>query len=146
MDAETVANKARKAISRFCIDECRSFCCRKGYLVMTGKEADSVLQGRRTELQEKQIVTVCTSGKYSMNMGAIETGCPSLNEYTCMIHKKKSRPDTCRQFPIFIEGNTVKLSSRCLAVKTGMLYPYVYKLRTMGYKIEEGNTYSDSNI
>ena len=38
MNAEKIANKARKSISKYCIDECHAYCCRKGYLVATPKE------------------------------------------------------------------------------------------------------------
>ncbi|MBW2968276.1 YkgJ family cysteine cluster protein [Candidatus Woesearchaeota archaeon] len=146
MDAETTANKARRAISGFCLEECRCYCCRKGNLVMTLDEAMLVTQGKAAELVKQGKITITATGKYCMDMGKIEGGCPSLKDYRCTVHNKKKRPKTCREFPIFVDAPYVKISSRCPAVTSGMLYPYIYKLRMMGYKVIEGSNYADSHL
>ncbi|MBN1544906.1 YkgJ family cysteine cluster protein [Candidatus Woesearchaeota archaeon] len=146
MDAEKIADKARKSIGRYCAEECKAYCCRKGYLVMTADEAELVTQGRLAELMENGVIVITPTGRYSMNMGLLENGCPSLKDYKCTIHMKRGRPDTCKKFPLFIEGSSIKVSQRCPAAKEGLLYPYIAKLVRMGYRLEEGNSYSDSEI
>lgn len=136
MDAERVADKARRAISDFCINDCRAYCCRKGYLTFGKDSVKAVTQGRIVALKE-------INGKYSMHLGS---GCPSLKDFKCLIHKNPKRPLACRQFPIFLEGKTVRLSPRCLAVKNNLLYPYVAKLVKMGYKIGENNPYAEMEL
>ena len=70
--------------------------------------------------------------------------CPSLNpDFTCSIHKNKGRSNTCHKFPIFIEGNKVKISPRCLAYREGLLYPYIAKLLSMGLVLVKSAQYSD---
>ncbi len=145
MDAESIAKIARKAISQFCIEECKAFCCRKGYLIMTHNEAELVTQGRLEELKQCGMITITSTGKYAMNMGVLG-GCPSLVDYKCTIHKRRLRPDTCRKFPIFIEGNNIKISSRCFAAKAGLLYPFIARMKAAGYRIIQGDSYADSSI
>ncbi|MBW2964232.1 YkgJ family cysteine cluster protein [Candidatus Woesearchaeota archaeon] len=146
MDAETIAQKARKAISSFCMEECKSFCCRKGYLPLRESEVDTVTQGKRKELMEQGILTLRADGKYSLYMGGTDMPCPSFQNDRCVIHTSRKRPLTCRQFPIFVDGNTVRISARCLAAKAGLLYPYVARMKLLGYKIVEGDPLADSNL
>lgn len=146
MDAEKIAQKSRKAISSFCMEECVSFCCRKGYLPLKESEVDTVTQGRRKELQEQGLLTLRPDGKYSLYMGNNDAPCPSFQNGKCAIHTSKNRSLICRQFPIFVDGNTVKISSRCLAAKAGLLYPYIARMRLLGYRIVEGDPLADSNL
>jgi len=134
--AEEIAEEARDAISPFCVEECKAYCCRKGYLVMTPEEATLVSGGRVKELTQKKVLKLLPYGKYSLFLGNPE-GCPSLDGSKCKIHKDPLRPNTCKSFPIFIEGNKVKLSQRCLAVKQEKLYPYIAEMVKAGYKIIE---------
>jgi Fe-S-cluster containining protein len=131
MNAEKIAEKARKSLSKFCIEECKSYCCRKGYLVLNNDEVDIVTQGRKIELEEKKILRKINEEKYSL---FIEP-CPSFKDDKCLIHGNKKRPKNCKDYPLFIEGTNVKLSPRCPAVKMGLLYPYTMQLVRLGYKI-----------
>jgi Fe-S-cluster containining protein len=148
MDAEAIADKARKSIGRFCIEECRSFCCRKCYLVLEEDEVDVVTQGRKAELEAKGLLKRLASGKHSLNMGTSDMACPSLDTGTfrCRIHRHPKRPKTCSNFPLFIEGKNIMLSPRCLAVRLGMLYPFIARLKMMGYTIIKPEEYSDIEL
>lgn len=134
MDIERLAQKARKSISRYCIEECKAYCCRKGYLILDSVQLKLVMQNRQDEL--KDLVKEIKKGSFSMYMGNSKQPCPSLNEkYECIIHKKKNRPQACKEFPLFIKGKKIILSPRCLAVKEGKFYPYIIKFKELGYKI-----------
>jgi len=132
MTAESIANKARKSISNYCYKECKAYCCRKGYLVLTKKQLDLITKSKKAKDQVIQIVF----DSYSLNLSP---SCPSLKDFKCTIHKNIDRPTTCKEFPVFIERNTVKLSGRCPAVKQGKFYPYVHEWIKLGYNIIEGN-------
>ena len=56
MKAEEIAEKARRSISRFCAEECKAYCCRKSYLVLTVEEMGLVTQGMRDELEDRKIL------------------------------------------------------------------------------------------
>ncbi len=146
MDGETIAKKARRSISRYCYEDCKSYCCRKGYLPVKEEEVDLVTQGRKEELLQKGILKKIGDGKYSLYLGNYDTPCPSLFDYKCLIHKKKNRPDVCAQFPLFIEGKMIKLSPRCPAVKEGLFYPYVSQLLRLGYKVIKADAYADMEL
>ena len=148
MNPENILKRARNAIGKFCMEECKAYCCRKGYLVLTLEEADIVSQKRTNELIEKGIIRKFDNGKYSLDLGNTEMSCPSLNsnDFTCKIHKKRKRPDACKLFPIFIQGNEIKISPRCLAVKQNLFYPFIARLKKLGYRISETNPYSDYEV
>lgn len=145
MEVEKLLDEARDSIGQFCSEECRAFCCRKGYLVIKEDEIELVTQGRKKELEHKGIIKKIDSS-YSLNLGSVEGGCPSLKDFKCMIHKEKKRPEACKKFPIFFENSTVLLSGRCLAVKQGRLYPYISALIRAGIKVREGNSLADTNF
>ena len=142
MNAEKIAEQARRSISRFCVEDCMAYCCRKGYLVMSSKESDIVTAGM-TKYFDKQILKQLANGKWSLFLGNPDLPCPSLKEGMCVIHKNPERPLACRQFPLFLEGNTIKLSPRCLAVKQGVFYPYIKKLMVLGYKLAKNSEFSE---
>lgn len=138
-EALRIANKARNSLGKYCIEECKAFCCRNGYLVFGEESVKIISQDKIKELEKKGILKKLKNGKYSLFLGNFEVPCPSLNikDYTCKIHKNKNRPNACQDFPLFIEGKTIKLSPRCPAIKENKLYPYLKKLIMKGYKIEE---------
>ncbi len=146
MDAGQIANKARRSISPFCYDECHAYCCRKGYLVMSKAQANKVTHGKREEFEKRGVLKKMGDDSYSLYMGGSDQSCPSLDGFKCTIHKSRLRPEACAQFPIFIEGKTVKLSNRCPAVKMGMFYPYIERWMALGYKIIEGDILCDSDF
>jgi len=147
MKAEIIAEKARKSISKFCTGECKAYCCRKGYLVLSSEEADLVTQSRTKEFEEKGILNKIRDGKYSLDLGNSEYTCPSLKkDFKCRIHKNPKRPLACKNFPLFLDEKTVKLSPRCLAVKCRKIYPYIVQLLRLGYKLAETNPYSDFEV
>ena len=143
MDAEYIANKARKAISSYCYEECRSYCCRKGYLTLTEKQADLILEDKKEEYEKEGALKKMENGLYSLNMGKADKPCPRLIDYKCSIHKNRNRPKACRKFPIFIEGDIVKLSHRCYAVREGKLYPFIRQWKSMGLKVIESDSFYD---
>lgn len=144
--AEMIARKARKSISRYCYEECNAYCCRKGFLVLNGREINKVTQGRRNELIKLGILKMLPKGSYSLYMGRYDTPCPSLKENKCTIHKSKNRPETCGKFPLYLEGKEIRLAMRCPAVKEGKLYPYVVALIRMGYHLRKECWISDTEL
>ncbi|MBS3122682.1 YkgJ family cysteine cluster protein [Candidatus Woesearchaeota archaeon] len=141
--ANLIANKARKSISKFCYEECKSYCCRKGYLVLTEKEIKLVTHGRQKELEKTPILKKLDNGKYSLFFGGKDEPCPALKNFKCTIHKSKNRSSTCKNFPLFVEGKYIRLSPRCLAVKQDKLYPFVRQLIKLGYKQQEAESNAD---
>lgn len=146
--AEKIAEKARESISRYCIEECKAYCCRKGYLPLNEDEVDLVTQGKRKELEDKGLLRKTVKERHSLNMGVYSTPCPSLdmNKFTCTIHTNPKRPKCCRDFPLFLENNLVKLSPRCPAVKENLFYPYVKQLLMLGYKLAENSQFADLEL
>ena len=132
MKAEEIAEKARRSISRFCIEECKAYCCRKSYLVLTVEEMDLVTQGIENKLEDRKILKKMNKERYFLNL---RDGCPSLKNNLCVIHNNSKRPLVCKQFPIFIKNKNIQLSPSCLAVKRDLFYPYVHEFLKLGYKI-----------
>ena len=133
MKAEEIAEKARRSISNFCSEECKAYCRRKSYLVLTGEEVDLVAPGVRTRLEDKKIVMKMEEN-YFLNL---RNGCPCLKDNLCIIHNNSKRPAVCKQFPIFIKDKNIRFSPVCLAVKMDLFYPYVHEFLKLGYNIAQ---------
>jgi Fe-S-cluster containining protein len=139
--AEKLAAKARNSISNYCITECKAYCCRKGYLVLTSKQADLIMDSKNTKDRKCLKKTGKKSNsKIALNLGYNNQDCPSLKNYKCIIHNNKCRPTACKEFPIFIWGKKrIRLSNRCPAVREDLFYPYIAKFKLMGYSIANSN-------
>lgn len=149
MDAQQIAKQARKSISKYCIEECKAYCCRKGYLILTEKECELVALGRKADLITKNLLKHLPASKYSLNIGSKDAPCPCLKDFMCTIHKRKYRPTVCKDFPLFLENNEIRLSTRCPAVTAGLFYPYVHRLIKLGYTIHKehvASTYDVQNM
>ena len=146
MDIERFLKKARNSISKFCYKECNSYCCRKGYLVINENQVNLVTQKRKKELELSKVLTKMKGEEYSLYLGDYLHPCPSLKDLKCSIHRKNNRPLVCKEFPIGIKGNVIFLSTRCLAVKTGLFYPYIERLRALGYRTIESDQFYDSDF
>jgi Fe-S-cluster containining protein len=135
-DIQKIADEARNSISKYCIEECRAFCCRNGYLLINPKSIDTVTHNNTKELIEKGLLKKLKNGYYSLFLGNFDIPCKSLDlkDFTCNIHKNKLRPKACRDFPLIIEENTIKLSPRCPAVRENRLYPYIKLLIKKGLR------------
>lgn len=131
---ERLASKARNSISEYCFNECHAYCCRKGYLLLTPKEADLLSDHQKKEMVVQKILTVIRGGKYVLDLGL--HGCPQLRAYKCCVHKNSGRSLACKEFPLFISGHNIRLSRRCPAVRENILYPYLAKFKLLGYNIE----------
>src|SRR3989344_1736458 len=144
MDKEDIiANKARKSISNFCMEECKSYCCRKNYLVMNKKQLNVVVGNKKEEYKDQ--IKEIEKDKFSLFLGKSDKPCPSLNkDFKCNIYNNKLRPKACSNFPLFLDKKTktALLSPRCLAVRVNLLFPYVKKLQGLGYKILEAGEIS----
>jgi Fe-S-cluster containining protein len=142
MNAEKIMEEARNSISTFCDEDCKAYCCRKGYLVLKPDQADLVTQGRKAELLKNKMLKEL-KGNFSLNLSL---DCPSLKDNKCTIHTHPNRPQACKDFPLFVERNWLKLSPRCLAVKMNKLYPYIHELLHNGYRLANSNHFSDSDF
>lgn len=143
--AERIAKEARKSIWTFCVEECRAYCCRKGYLVLQEDEVDIVMNGKMAEYEGS--LKKLGNGKYSLNMGKLNMPCPCLGaDFGCRIHDKRKRPLACKEFPLFIKGNHIILSSRCLAVQQDKFFPYIKKLMKEGYDMYIADEHENSEF
>lgn len=146
MTPEQIAVKARRSLWDYCMNECSAYCCRKGYLVITPAEAKLITKNKIKDFEEKGLLKKLKTGKYSLFMGKQETPCPALNtkDFTCTIHTKKGRPQVCKDYPVFVSGNKVKLSSRCPGIKR--LYPFIAMWKKKNCVIVESFPVEDFDI
>ncbi len=123
---------ARMSLGTYCFTECKSFCCRKGSLKVIKKEANLLTSEKLQENIKNKSLFPLKGGKYLVNLNK---GCPALKDFKCTLHNNPERPQICQDFPIFLEGKKVNVSSKCYAVIEGLLYPYINKMKLQGYEI-----------
>lgn len=134
-EAEKIANKARRALSHYCTEECSAYCCRKGYLLINESEMELLVGENKDILMTEGSLRKMVDGMYSLNFSNSLGGCPQLKNSKCLIHNNPKRPRACIEFPIFITGKTVRVSGRCFGVRAGLIDPYITQLKKMGYDI-----------
>ena len=136
-DAERIADEARSSISDFCINECGAYCCRKGYIMVREHQLNQMATKEKQEILEKEgkIKEFPFAGKIQVDFTNSLGGCPALKDNMCTIHKNPERPKVCHQFPIFIEGNKVRISQKCPAHQNNKFYPYIRKFMDLGFEI-----------
>jgi Fe-S-cluster containining protein len=144
--AERVANKARKSLSSLCFEECKAYCCRKGFLIISEKQINILLGDKMKDFEAKGNIKMLDNGNYSLNLDNHLGSCPCLVEFKCKIHKNPDRPQACKDFPVFINGDTVRLSPRCPGVKIGKLYPYEHMFLKLGFTLGKSHAYSDMEL
>ncbi|MFO8015848.1 MAG: hypothetical protein R6U32_01980 [Candidatus Woesearchaeota archaeon] len=150
MQAEinAIAEKARKSIGEFCSSECRAYCCRKGYLVMNTVQAGLLTSGRISDFISEKRMKRISDDKYSLFLGDYEKPCPCLKDFRCMVHSNPLRPEACRDFPVFVdaESMTVRLSHRCLAVKEGRMYAFEKQWLALGCRVVYSDPFYDIEL
>lgn len=130
----------RKSLSEYCIKECKSYCCRKGYLIVSEEELNLIVgdEKKKQKLLKEKNIREMLGGKYSINFESC-LGCPglSLKSFKCKIYKNEKRSKTCKEFPIFISGNKIKISGRCPAKRDNKFFKFEKQAKKLGYGIVE---------
>jgi Fe-S-cluster containining protein len=132
ISAENLAEKARESISGYCSRECKSYCCRKGYLLLTENERDLVIAEKTEKLLRENILTLTKDKRYLLNLSP--DGCPRLKDFKCELHDNPDRPKACKEFPVFMwENKKINISQRCPASKENLFYAFLAEFRKLGY-------------
>jgi Fe-S-cluster containining protein len=134
---EKLADEVRRGLSDFCINECKAFCCRDGFIKLKPLEADLYCEGKKEQLTKEGSLKEMWNGKYILEFKNSCGGCPALNpkNFHCKIHSDINRSNTCKDFPIFIVGKEIKISPRCPAKVQGKFFKFEKEAIRLGYKI-----------
>ncbi|MCG2718913.1 MAG: YkgJ family cysteine cluster protein [Nanoarchaeota archaeon] len=134
MDINQLVDKARNSIAKFCIGECNAYCCRKGYIVLSEEEMHLIAGNKEKEMEENSNLDKIDDCQFLLNLNI---GCPKLIDSKCTIHANPKRNTVCKEFPLFIEGNSIRFSIRCPAVQKGLFYSYEHQFIKKGYKLNK---------
>ncbi len=136
-DSEELLNIARFSIGHYCMTSCKSKCCSQGSIIVYSIDnvnAMSQSKERATELLDKKFVLARKDGYFEFQFDKCK--CPSLtSDMKCSIFNSEFRPKMCKEFPLFIRGNLLVVSSFCPAVKDGTFDPYLKEFENKGFKI-----------
>ena len=132
-----LANKMRESLSEYCANECGCFCCKKGYITLTPEQVELVCGEHKDKLIQNGDLIELWDGKFSMKFQNCLGGCPQLKNMKCLIHDNEKRPATCKDFPIFINGKEIKISSRCPAKADNKFYEFEIQAKKLGYMFVE---------
>lgn len=139
---ERIVKEARNSLGKFCLEECKGYCCRKGYLALVEENVDTVTHGNREKFLVDGNLKLMSPRKYSLS---ISQGCPCLDMETfmCKIYTDKNKPKVCDDFPISLNNNMAIVSSRCLAVRENKLFGYMKELELLGCNVVECDSFVD---
>lgn len=134
MDINQLADQARQSISDYCINDCKGYCCRKGFLSLNEDQVKLVVGNHKSKLVNNNHLIESHDQNFLLDLGN-PINCPSQKNNKCSIHTNPNRPSACKEFPVFIWTEGIKLSNRCPAVREGKLYPFVRQFVKAGFKI-----------
>ncbi|MFT4310725.1 MAG: YkgJ family cysteine cluster protein [Candidatus Woesearchaeota archaeon] len=123
---EHIAEQARTSLGPYCMSICQAKCCKFGQLVMNRHEAVPFLQ----KCTDKSKLTVHQNGTHYFNLAP---ACHNLQDSKCSIYTQ--RPQTCRDYPIYVRGNTVILASSCEGFQIGLLDDYKKECEALGARV-----------
>jgi Fe-S-cluster containining protein len=132
----TLADTARNSLSSYCINECKSKCCRHGSLLLQSEqELHVIIENKKNQLLKKNILKVTEQGNYTLNFDK-GGSCKHLSgENMCQIHKNPKRPKICGDFPLFVFKGYYSLATDfCPAAKEGLLDKYCRELEVLGQR------------
>ncbi|MBU0471569.1 MAG: YkgJ family cysteine cluster protein [Nanoarchaeota archaeon] len=132
-DVERLLSKARRSISKYCVEECQAYCCRKGRLLLTIKEAELITSKKIGMAETQGMIIKSKLGGYNLLFENNNDNCPKLQNNKCLIHNRKDRPQTCKDFPIYLKNDVIMFSSKCAAVQANQFFPYMRKIISKGY-------------
>lgn len=136
-EIQKLAQNARDSLSEFCINECYAFCCKKGYLPINSEEVKLIVGDKKEFLEKEGSLKEMINGKYFLTLNSSLDSCPQLKNNMCLIHNHEKRPDTCKEFPIFLSGKKIKISSRCPAKKENKFFKFEKEAKELGYEVVE---------
>lgn len=122
-DLELELDELRNSISSYCINTCKSKCCRKGKLLLQNETELKTIVSKnkispylKKNILEKSKITP----SYYFDLEKIG-GCKYLSGTLCTIHNSPDKPKICSDFPIFKFKNSIITSSFCPAVENGIM-------------------------
>ena len=131
----SLLKNARNSISDFCMNECKSLCCRKGKLILLSDlEITAVVGDKKNEYLKDGTLVQSESGNLIYDFSKVP--CKNLfNESLCKIHKSNSRPKVCQDYPLFLKNNYVIKASTCPAIENGLIDKELKEIEKLGYII-----------
>lgn len=133
--ANYIAKVARNSISDYCINICKSKCCKREKLVLFNDlEVNAIVGSKKDEYLSKKVLEkneVTQNYYYDLE----KKPCRNLtNDNLCLIHKDKNKPTICDDYPIFLTNRAVILAPDCDAAINGLLDNYICEIKKLGYK------------
>ncbi len=119
-EIQQLANEARASLSEFCSQTCKALCCKSGQLIVSQEESQ-IFPATRTERPD---------GLYAIQ---IAPKCIHLKNDRCSVYE--SRPKPCRDFPVYVRGETIVIAGWCQGQQAGLLEEYKEKFRKLGCKV-----------
>lgn len=123
-------NKIRDSLSPYCINICKSKCCKFGKLLLQNKnELDLLVKAEKKEqyFKEKILEENPKTKNIYFNHEKIG-GCIHLKKNKCMVYNNPHKPQICRDFPIFKVGKYIMTSSFCQAIENKIIEEDLIKI------------------
>jgi Fe-S-cluster containining protein len=115
---EALADEARDSLSSYCINTCKALCCKSGHLTITKAESEIFPKDKKVERAD---------GLYEI---PLQPQCIHLKNNKCTVYE--NRPKPCRNFPVYVRGETILFASWCKGQQAGLLEIYIQKFKDLG--------------
>ncbi len=131
-----IIEKIRKNIGEYCMCNCKSLCCKSGYLpIKNDEELRFIVGDERYKNREKDSFIEKTKYNGYLLKLTPENPCPKFKNNKCSIYNSKNRPKICREYPISFTKTQVIISPTCPAFENNVMKKELEELKKLGMKI-----------
>ncbi len=123
MNIPELIDEARDSIGEYCMNTCKAKCCKRGKLAVNDEQAKFIIKNKKIKIEKKLGLTIIN----------LDDVCPALKDNKCGVYEK--RPQSCRDYPLFLNNNMIFADAKCEAVQKGMFYEFLKKIEKEGVKV-----------
>jgi len=116
-------DELRSSLSSYCVDVCKSQCCKKGKLLLLNSgEVNLISEGKKDELLLSKTLVKSESDNIHFDFSKNKNSCTKLClDGLCLVYGNKNRPKVCSDYPLFKVKEFVMAADSCRAVREGVL-------------------------
>lgn len=133
--AKIIADEARSSLSNYCITICGAKCCKFGKLLLQNDDEVKTICGKEniSNYSNEKIIEKTQNNFVTYDLE--KKPCQHLKESDlCSIHKSKSKPQICNDYPLFLTKKYIIASKQCPAVVEGELDKHIQKIKDLGFQ------------
>lgn len=118
MSIDLKLNELRSSLTSYCVNICKSQCCKKGkLLLMNSSEVELIISSSK----DGKALSLSEAGNFHFNF-ELSGACKHLcYKGLCEVYLNENRPKVCLDYPLFKVKGFIVTANNCMAINEGVL-------------------------